>query len=217
MYFASRYGAHADSDVEILSNPSISSIEVLDNFSRQSSRKHSEDRHIHPSIYLQNQQSNGAVSLYKSVDASIQSSTNNSDVEEITGEPLNDPDHHHRAADANDTHETSKHAKKPILTGMNLTESSSSGSVTDSVCTAYEHQATDTKNSMESMSRSTIAEAGENDELATNKTEDVSTLSTMLGGNRINHPMFIRQSLTHLIRFYIFRFILFHEHVDVTQ
>lgn len=190
MYFASRYGAPADSDVEILSNPSISSIEVLDNFSRHSSRKHSEDRHMHQSMQSQGQQPIVVQSLYKSVDAihdfGIKSSSN-SDIEELMNEPLDDKDNHH-ANDGVDTltHETIKNAKKTILTGMNLTESSSSGSVTDSVCTAYEHQATDSKSALEMSSTSTITEVGENDELSSNKADETSTLSTMLGG-RYSH------------------------------
>lgn len=189
LYFASRYGHPADSDVEILSNPSISSIEVLDNFSRHSSRKHSEDRHMHQSLNLQNQQSNVALALYKSVDAATDygfRSSSNSDIEELVDEPNDDKDDH-QANDVADTltHETLKNAKKTILTGMNLTESSSSGSVTDSVCTAYEHQGIDTKNAIDVTSTSTIVEAGESDEQTPSKADETSTLSTMLGGRCI--------------------------------
>lgn len=186
LYFASRYGAPADSDVEILSNPSISSIEVLDNFSRHSSRKHSEDRHMQQSLNLQNQQPNGVQLPYKSVDAANDyclKSSSNSDIEELMNEPQGDGDHH-QVNDLGDTvtHETIKNAKKTILTGMNLTESSSSGSVTDSVCTAYEHQGIDAKGAVEVTSTSTIAEVGESDEQTPSKADETSTLSTMLGG-----------------------------------
>lgn len=166
--------------MEILSNPSISSIEVLENFSRHPSRKHSEER----SIYLQNQLPNEVQSLYKTGDAAngIKSSSN-SDIEELMNEPHDDMEHH-EVNDVADTHtnETIKNTKKTVLTGMNLTESSSSGSVTDSVCTAYEHQAVDTKNSVEVSSTSTISEAGENDELTSNKADESTSLSTMFGG-----------------------------------
>lgn len=195
LYFASRYGAPADSDVEILSNPSISSIEILENFSRHSSRKHSEDRHLQQSMFLPqpNQQQIAVHPLHRSVDApeyrsndnGIKSSSN-SDIEELFNEP-NDNGARDQSSDVADTltHETVKNAKKTILTGMNLTESSSSGSVTDSVCTAYEHQAADTKSSVDVSTASTIAEVGEIDELAPNKADETLTLSTMLGGKYV--------------------------------
>lgn len=185
LYFASRYGAPADSDVEILSNPSISSIEVLENFSRHSSRKHSEDRHLHHSMYSQNQQPTVVQSMYKSVDATNDygiKSSSNSDIEELMNEPHNVNDHQANDAAHTVTHETIKSTKKTILTGMNLTESSSSGSVTDSVCTAYEHQTVDAKIAVDASSTSTIAEVREIDELPPNRADDTMSLSTMLGG-----------------------------------
>lgn len=186
LYFASRYGAPADSDVEILSNPSISSIEVLDSFSRHSSRKHSEDRHLHHSMYLQNQHPNVVQPMYKSVDATNDygiNSSSNSDIEELMNEPHDDDDHQANDVTHTVTHGTIKNAKKTILTGMNLTESSSSGSVTDSVCTAYEHHTVDAKMAVDVTSTSTIAEVREIDELVPSKGDETMSLSTMLGGS----------------------------------
>uniref|UniRef100_A0A1L8DN41 Putative serine/threonine-protein kinase 11-interacting protein n=1 Tax=Nyssomyia neivai TaxID=330878 RepID=A0A1L8DN41_9DIPT len=100
---------NAESDVEILSNPSQSSIEVLD--SKNSSRKHSEERKI-------------------SHVPSLETITDHSSVKEAECV----------AAVMGDEKKTMLDKKDLIRqTFLNLTESSSSGSITDSICTAYEH------------------------------------------------------------------------------
>lgn len=159
-YFASRFGAQAESDVEILSNPSISSIEVLERFSRQSSRKHSDDSRylLQTQLYVQqhqhqfNKSNDGSDCKSPSIDLLIKS-TSNSDIEEILDEP--DP-----TADSIDQFQTDgvagvgdenveinenllKPYKKHLLPA--LTESSSSGSMTDSICTRIGNQAHENK------------------------------------------------------------------------
>lgn len=218
-YFASRFGAPLDSDVEILSNPSISSIEVLDRFSRQSSRKQSDDLRnlLQTQLYVQQHQrqfnkSSDGSSQSPSLDI-IEKSTSNSDIEEILDEPPSNASPVDEATEtrfsitAADTmvdgisenivtnDSLLKPNKRPILTGMNLTESSSSGSVTDSVCTAYEHQAIETKNfeqtnttmvtttAVSSVEQDSVRSIDDDKDLdETIKTEEVSTISTMLGG-----------------------------------
>lgn len=177
---------------------------------------------MHQSWNLQNQHPNGVQSLCKSVDTASDyyfKSSSNSDIEELMNEPQNERYNNHQANDTADmlTHETINNAKKTILTGMTLTESSSSGSVTDSVCTTYEHQGVDTKNVVEVTCTSTIAEAGESDEQTPNKPDETSTLSTMLGGRfDLRAPITIDgQNLKFLLS--IHRFILFDQHVNVTK
>lgn len=222
LYYAARYGRNMDSDVEILSNPSISSIEVLDQFSRQSSRKQSEDRRYlfnpgsHQQQYLLHLQkqmdgSNGQLSRTfdeRTLRSDNHASNNNSDVEELADSELmnrqtstNDLDLFD-AAFEDERSEITKH-KKTVLTGMNLTESSSSGSVTDSICTAYEHQASDVKgNSSDSALASAVVTSTnimapieedkpvdrsspkflENKLLEATKQDELSSITTMLGG-----------------------------------
>ncbi|XP_031624561.1 serine/threonine-protein kinase 11-interacting protein isoform X2 [Contarinia nasturtii] len=216
IYLSSRFGAATESDVEILSNPSISSIEVLERFSRQSSRKQSEDSRylLQTQLYLQQHQhqfnkSNDGLDCHSpSLDLLIKS-TSNSDIEEILDEPDPSVDSvdQVRITQANETHnansdhekievnETLLKPKKPMLTCMNLTESSSSGSVTDSVCTAYEHQAADSKATEETtisnIMTSTMTPVEqeqvhipeiEKKETDTSKLEETSMISNMFGG-----------------------------------
>lgn len=215
-YFASRFGAPPESDVEVLSNPSISSIEVLERFSRQSSRKQSEDSRylLQTQLYVQqhqhqfNKSNDGSACQSPSLDLLIKS-TSNSDIEEILDEPepiiesieqvtITQIDGASSIADDKvEVNETLlKPNKKPILTGMNLTESSSSGSVTDSVCTAYEHQASDGKGIDESTITTSITTSTmtpveqepihvveeDKKEMETSKTEEPSKIASVLGG-----------------------------------
>lgn len=125
-----RYG---ESDVEILSNPSQSSIEVLG----YSSRKHSEDRRVsqQPSLDTIDDDINRLQLL-----ASL-AHQQSSDLSNLT---------------------TTDEEKKTIL-NAHLTESSSSGSVTDSICTAYEqHQHDGNAASAGSHSVSSTTTAGSN-------------------------------------------------------
>lgn len=179
-YFASRFGGGADSDVEILSNPSISSIEVLENFSRQSSRKPSIDRRfMHHSMILPAQNQIVVPSaLYKSVDGlelrcndSEMKSSSNSDIEELPNAPSDSEDQTSQNGknDNFSNGHSDKLLKKTMLTAINLTESSSSGSVTDSVCTAYEHQTLDNKTTDSGMAVSTTTMGSSSDEIKIDK------------------------------------------------
>lgn len=214
-YFASRFGATAESDIEILSNPSISSIEVLDRFSRQSSRKQSEDFRnlLQTQLYVQQHQrqfnkSNDGSSDSPSLEI-IGKSTSNSDIEEILDE--SEPEMQHiedviiteadRTVDDNAdggivNELLLKPNKRQILTGMNLTESSSSGSVTDgSICTTVENRIAEAKTSdLQTLTTNklltlmTPAEQRSTDSIeddldSTVKMKEASTISNMLEGN----------------------------------
>lgn len=111
-----------ESDIEILSNPSQSSIEVLD-------RKPSEERRVFhmPSLDpIVDDQFNSSFNQL-STTLTDQCTSTQDDDEEIN----------------NGTTPTARQKDKKngnLLTiGQHLTESSSSGSVTDSICTAYEN------------------------------------------------------------------------------
>ncbi|XP_051859201.1 serine/threonine-protein kinase 11-interacting protein isoform X2 [Drosophila albomicans] len=116
-----------ESDVDIISNPSQSSIEVLDpNFVQSASRKTSEERRIAqiPNLQTIDDDHSQAQSFiereFGQLLAARSKSTANEDSIETTAE---------------DTTPKSK-----TLAQVQLTESSSSGSVTDSICTTYEQQ-----------------------------------------------------------------------------
>lgn len=184
----------------MLSNPSISSIEVLENFSRQSSRKPSIDRrYMTHSLLAQPTQSQvvSPLLLYKSMDeaGARQSeldvkSNSNSDIEELPNEQFEEE----KQNGSNGADGVPKDPKKTLLTGINLTESSSSGSVTDSICTTYENQTTDGKLSDTGLTTSSTTTASSNNdetispkieektEIENGKPEEVSTFSSMFGG-----------------------------------
>ncbi|XP_062121355.1 serine/threonine-protein kinase 11-interacting protein isoform X2 [Drosophila sulfurigaster albostrigata] len=116
-----------ESDVDIISNPSQSSIEVLDpNFVQSASRKTSEERRIAqiPNLQTIDDDHSQAQSFiereFGQLLAARSKSTANEESIETTVE---------------DTTPKSK-----TLAQVQLTESSSSGSVTDSICTTYEQQ-----------------------------------------------------------------------------
>lgn len=124
-----------DSDVDIISNPSQSSIEVLDHYA---SRKTSEERRISQIPNLETIDDNsysqsfierefGDLILNRTLEnESIKAKSNKSEFSK------------------NDNTQSSQENKlNTPLTTFNLTESSSSGSVTDSICTAYEQGAAD--------------------------------------------------------------------------
>ncbi|XP_023174986.2 serine/threonine-protein kinase 11-interacting protein isoform X2 [Drosophila hydei] len=111
-----------ESDVDIISNPSQSSIEVLDPSCAQSaSRKTSEERRISQMPNLQ------------TIDDDLSQSQNF--IEREQTRLIFETD----TAAATTTMDTT--AKSKALAHVQLTESSSSGSVTDSICTTYEQQA----------------------------------------------------------------------------
>lgn len=210
-YFASRFGAAPESDIEILSNPSISSIEVLDRFSRQSSRKQSDDFRnlLQTQLYVQQHQRQFNKSSDGSSDSPsleiIGKSTSNSDIEEILDEPEPKMPHieHVTITEADSMADDNadgaivnelllKPNKRQILTGMNLTESSSSGSVTDgSICTTVEAKTSDqqtlTTNTPSLTSMTPVEQRStdsiEDDLDSTVKIKEASAISNMFEGN----------------------------------
>ncbi|XP_055387160.1 serine/threonine-protein kinase 11-interacting protein isoform X2 [Condylostylus longicornis] len=149
-----------DSEVEILSNPSQSSIEVLDGF--HSSRKTSEERRVSriPSLETIEDSSirnfsfkigedNTTMDLISGVGLM---NDNNRTItsKDITAEFLKKEIKETLAKQQKNNDEVENTEKinkrlgiieKKISTGqLNLTESSSSGSVTDSICTTYEQE-----------------------------------------------------------------------------
>uniref|UniRef100_A0A182SGH1 Serine/threonine-protein kinase 11-interacting protein n=1 Tax=Anopheles maculatus TaxID=74869 RepID=A0A182SGH1_9DIPT len=135
-----------ESDIEVLSNPSQSSIEVLDR------GKASEERRI-PGLETINDSSvdsmrqdptsgdsrdreDVSVSIQTKLDASLDETLKQTFGGTVK-ESVKDDDTMAKSANVAKL-QTSHANKKAFLTNVNLTESSSSGSVTDSVCTAYE-------------------------------------------------------------------------------
>lgn len=155
------FNKHGDSDIEILSNPSQSSIGIIDSI--QSSRKHSEERRfsqtegldVTASEYIDNLQLlNGAAQAIL-----VNQQTSTQDLSSTA-------DH--------STDDAVEREKKTVLSGVHLTESSSSGSVTDSICTAYEGHG-DTTNSEVSSNKTTSP-------VNQKSLRNESVITTMLGG-----------------------------------
>lgn len=140
------FRTNGESDVDIISNPSQSSIEVLDQFS---SRKTSEERRIShiPSLETIDDQSYTQTFLEREFDNMINYARKDKP-EEYVEAPLSSTAaavplyqkemEHQESAAVKATDETTKKSSTSTFTQNNLTESSSSGSVTDSICTAYE-------------------------------------------------------------------------------
>lgn len=118
-------GHNGDSDIEILSNPSQSSIEVLE---YNASRKHSEDRRydtdfVDPAMVLSLDSMADQINRLSVSERHQQTSTQDLLAESKAPGAIG-------AAVVDD--------RKTALSQAHLTESSSSGSVTDSICTTYE-------------------------------------------------------------------------------
>jgi len=115
-----------ESDVDIISNPSQSSIEVLDpNCVQSASRKTSEERRISQMPNLQ------------TIDDDL--SQTQSFIEREFGQLLaNRSKQSTQELSTNTTINEDAMPKAKTLAQVQLTESSSSGSVTDSICTTYE-------------------------------------------------------------------------------
>uniref|UniRef100_A0A336MPB6 CSON003607 protein n=1 Tax=Culicoides sonorensis TaxID=179676 RepID=A0A336MPB6_CULSO len=135
-----------DSDIEVLSNPSQSSIEVLD--SLHSSRKHSEERRNLQFSELDMPE--GVNTIYKLNPGSKEKLDDKKERGVVKSEA---------------TTQTALLPHKHLLT-----ESSSSGSVTDSICTAYEQNNDETLTPNNTTSTTT-------DETTINKTDNNSTPS----------------------------------------
>ncbi|XP_058820320.1 uncharacterized protein LOC131682671 isoform X2 [Topomyia yanbarensis] len=182
-----------ESDIEILSNPSQSSIEVLDR-GFHPSRKHSEERKTLqlPELDTTNDDSfNMSTTLI-----SQETSTNDliAKVSEAFNKAIDKEDTPLIAPlqsdnEANSTPKPNQSVlqhKKAFLVTANLTESSSSGSVTDSVCTAYESnqdqkQSTTSEESVDS-DKAKKDHQSENVVTSPSTKGENSVISTMLGG-----------------------------------
>uniref|UniRef100_A0A4Y0BGH5 LKB1 serine/threonine kinase interacting protein 1 N-terminal domain-containing protein n=1 Tax=Anopheles funestus TaxID=62324 RepID=A0A4Y0BGH5_ANOFN len=140
-----------ESDIEVLSNPSQSSIEVLDR-GYHPSRKASEERRI-AGLEIINDCSVDSIRQNSMMSGNLEHADVSAGIKTKLDESLDDTLKHtfgniakesvkedtSMAKSANVSKQHASHAtKKAFLTNVNLTESSSSGSVTDSVCTAYE-------------------------------------------------------------------------------
>lgn len=134
-----------ESDIEILSNPSQSSIEVLD--SHYSSRKHSEERRVFPS--LPGTVTDLSLPVYPLVNREtlifeLTGSSNVADNVQLPGTSKINTEAISEGTQTILNPSINKNQDKvAALKNAPLTESSSSGSVTDSICTAYENQTSD--------------------------------------------------------------------------
>lgn len=164
--FAFRNG---ESDVEILSNPSQSSIEILD----YSSRKHSEDRRVSQQPSLDTIEDD-IHRLQMTAHQLVNQQTSTQDLLALQDSFGIDDDTIQTKAHIDDE-------KKTILNHINLTESSSSGSVTDSICTAYEQ----TTQTSEPIAKQSESKQTTPEKLAPQKT-DTSVISSMLGGKHFD-------------------------------
>ncbi|XP_073823890.1 uncharacterized protein isoform X2 [Musca autumnalis] len=145
------FKTNGESDIDIISNPSQSSIEVLDQFS---SRKTSEERRIcHiPNLETIDDQSYTQTFLEREFDNMINYARKDKPEEypeaitvpakESPQQPTALTDVAQQQQQHQDEQQDVKTKKSSTTTLLqqNLTESSSSGSVTDSICTAYEQQ-----------------------------------------------------------------------------
>uniref|UniRef100_A0A182VSY4 LKB1 serine/threonine kinase interacting protein 1 N-terminal domain-containing protein n=1 Tax=Anopheles minimus TaxID=112268 RepID=A0A182VSY4_9DIPT len=140
-----------ESDIEVLSNPSQSSIEVLDR-GYLPSRKASEERRM-TGLETINDCSVDAMRQDPMMAANLERAVVTAGIHTKLDDSLDDTLKHTFGNVAKDSvkeetlmsksgsaskQQTYHGSKKAFLTNVNLTESSSSGSVTDSVCTAYE-------------------------------------------------------------------------------
>ncbi|XP_075149395.1 uncharacterized protein LOC142223398 isoform X2 [Haematobia irritans] len=138
------FRTNGESDVDIISNPSQSSIEVLDNFA---SRKTSEERRIShiPNLETIDDQSYTQTFLEREFDNMINFAAKDHPEEYIEKLPR---EKHVKIQNPSENDESSrmengakmKKSTTSNSTQNNLTESSSSGSVTDSICTTYEQK-----------------------------------------------------------------------------
>ncbi|XP_023296483.2 uncharacterized protein LOC111679191 isoform X2 [Lucilia cuprina] len=132
------FKTNGESDVDIISNPSQSSIEVLDPCA---SRKNWEERrsiaHV-PNLETIDDQSYTQTFLEREFDNMINYAQKDKDKLEI----YNEMEQQDTVSGAQEKVESQIPPKKSSnnMVHNNLTESSSSGSVTDSICTAYEQK-----------------------------------------------------------------------------
>ncbi|XP_061396733.1 dynein axonemal assembly factor 1 homolog [Musca vetustissima] len=136
------FKTNGESDIDIISNPSQSSIEVLDQFS---SRKTSEERRIShiPNLETIDDQSYTQTFLEREFDNMINYARRDKPeeypVETMTATKEEEKQQENPSEEEKENIKTKKTSTSTLIQ-QNLTESSSSGSVTDSICTAYEQQ-----------------------------------------------------------------------------
>lgn len=126
-------GCTNDSDVEILSNPSQSSIEVLE---YNASRKHSEDRR-----YSDEQNPAMTLSLDSMADQINRLLIGEQGASRFQNQQTSTQDLMAKVGEES-ARQPAADDRKTVLSQAHLTESSSSGSVTDSICTTYEQNNT---------------------------------------------------------------------------
>ncbi|XP_065078704.1 serine/threonine-protein kinase 11-interacting protein isoform X2 [Ochlerotatus camptorhynchus] len=179
-----------ESDIEVLSNPSQSSIEVLDR-GFHPSRKHSEER---KNLQLPGLEALNDDSLNN---ISVTLTNQETSTHDLIAKVADSFNKIIKFEDASSTDKENSSSQKPnpallshkksFLTAANLTESSSSGSVTDSVCTAYESiqdpkqssASDETIESDKSKQKSQLTQPGVDSPAS--KSEN-SVISTVLGG-----------------------------------
>lgn len=182
--FQSKTGTNAgDSDIEILSNPSQSSIEVLDTF--HSNRKYSEERRVSQIPSLDPITDNSYNSLHTLVNQQTSTQDLNDSNTDYDSAIDSGYDTTIVCAETDKQNDNDKEKKMMILSGIQLTESSSSGSVTDSICTTYElnRQVTDVVGGSLTPELTRIPKKSP-EKVFTRA--DSSVISSMLGGNNEN-------------------------------
>lgn len=194
-----------DSDIEILSNPSQSSIEVLDSF-HSGHRKYSEERRVSQVPSLDPIEDNS----YNSGHTLVNQQTSTQDLNAAM-----DSGYDTTVYTDNDskTPADGDNKKKMVLSGLQLTESSSSGSVTDSICTAYEQNRQMTATTIE---RTTTPESGKATKQSTPEKSlarpDGSGISSVLGGKlACAPPLCIINTVARLLE----RFFFFCRHISI--
>lgn len=172
------FKTNGESDVDIISNPSQSSIEVLDHYA---SRKTSDERrslaHI-PNLETIDDQSYTQTFLEREFDNMINyANKDKGKLEDCGAEP-----EQQLPADISEQHLPVKKSITAMATN-NLTESSSSGSITDSICTAYEQKSEKTTDINDTFKHhESSGNQATEPQTHTNKKEESNGLTSMFGG-----------------------------------
>lgn len=165
-----------ESDIEILSNPSQSSIEVLD--SHHSSRKHSEERRNFEVPILPELSSDISLAVPFSALVNRETSTHDLTTQAETTKP--------KKPKVKQSAQPKSH-KLTSLKNAPLTESSSSGSVTDSICTAYENQTSDENGIVAPTEKTSDKSANSSGEKEKTKTLTTSKSEVSVIGSMFSH------------------------------
>lgn len=176
------FKTNGESDVDIISNPSQSSIEVLDPCA---SRKLWEERrsiaHI-PNLETIDDQSYTQTFLEREFDNMINYANKDKDKPEECSMESMQPDNKSSIVPTNkETNVQSNKKTSTTVVHNNLTESSSSGSVTDSVCTAYE-QKSEAKEKKDVVQEFLQQETNGNTNVQNSKKDENTAISSIFGG-----------------------------------